>query len=93
MAQNRDVQRVFVNTRVRLVVACKGKVILISRSTAGFVNDSASGILFVCLLFSRLRKKEQNMLLFLEAAFHLSFFGEVAHTAFKIAVFFFLPKE
>lgn len=34
VAQNRDVQRVFVNKRVRLVT-CKGEVILISRSTAG----------------------------------------------------------
>jgi hypothetical protein len=68
VAQNRDVQRVFVNTRVRLVVTCRGEVILISRSTAG-LSMTASSRYFVCLSFSRLRTKEQNMLVLLEAAF------------------------
>ena len=50
MVQNRDVQRVFVNTRVRLVVTCKGEIILINRSTAGLSMTLVQAVcLFVCL--------------------------------------------
>jgi len=66
VAQNRDVQRVFVNKIVRRFVICKGEFILISRSTSGF---SMTLLQSVCLSFSRLRTKEQNMLVFLETAF------------------------
>jgi hypothetical protein len=69
VAQNKDVQRVFVNTRVRLVT-CKGEVIWISRSTAGLSMTLLQAVcLFICLSFNRLRTKERNMLVFLEAAF------------------------
>jgi hypothetical protein len=88
VAQNKDVQRVFVNTRVRLVVTCKGEVMWVSRSTAGLSMTLLQAVsLFVCHSIGYERRNKIYWFSW-KLLFNLSFFGEVAHTTSKIAVFF-----
>lgn len=83
MAENRDVQRVFVNTRVRLVVTCKGEVILISRSTAGLSVTLLQAVsLSVCLSLLSVGYKRRNEMCWFSWKLHftLSFFSAKLHT-------------
>lgn len=74
MAENRDVQRVFVNTRVRLVVTCKGEVVLISRSTAGLLVSLLQAVsLFACLSLLSVGYKRRNEMCWFSWKLHFNF--------------------
>ena len=82
MAQNRDMQRVFVNTRVRLLVTCKGEVILISQSNAGLSMTVLQAVrLFVCLsVIQSVMNEGTKYVGFLGSCFSICRFSVKLHT-------------